>query len=208
MKDTNNEEKEKENIRNSIKNNNNNSFKEKNIEENGKKCDENSNNSKNIKSFEEDEENENEDFKIEEYEEKHLNSIMNMKNTHSITNSNSAMNINNIIIEENIDTNKNVMTLGKEIQSNSEIGSLMNSKTSIPTKEKRFIKKLLGEHKLDHFDTSNITDMNNIGFNKDNGEITWKCPRCGYCTFNLWDLLADNGKMIDNFDISGCGCCK
>jgi hypothetical protein len=126
LKDTKNEEKEKENLRNSIKNKNNNSFKEKNIEENGKKCDENSNNSKNIKSFEDDEENENEDFKIEEYEEKHLNSIMNLKNTHSLANSNSAMNINNIIIEENIVNKKNVMTLGKEIQSNSEAGSLMN----------------------------------------------------------------------------------
>ena len=38
--------------------------------------------------------------------------------------------------------------------------------------------------------------------------ISWKCHKCGYCTYYLWDLLADKGKMIDKFDISGCGCCK
>ena len=152
---------EKESKRNSIKNNNNdNSFKEKNIEENDKKHEENSNNSKNINSFEEDEENENEDFKIEEYEEKHLNSIMNMKNTHSIANSNSAININNIIIEENLVGNKNVMTLGKEIQSNSEVGSLMNSKTSIPSKEKRFIKIEAGLEKLCRIFFRNLENKN------------------------------------------------
>ena len=88
------------------------------------------------------------------------------------------------------------------------IQELLNETKNMSKDEiEKFIRKLLTEHKLDHFDTSNITDMNNIGFNKDNGEITWKCPRCGYCTFYLWDLLADNGKMIDNFDISGCGIC-
>ena len=141
-------------------NNNINSYKEENFEENGKKCDENSNNSKNIKSFEDDEENENEDFKIEEYEEKHLNSIMNLKNTHSIANSNSALNINNIIIEENIVNKKNVMTLGKEIQSNSEAGSLMNSKTSIPSKEKRFIKIEAGLEKLCRIFFRNLENKN------------------------------------------------
>ncbi len=70
-----------------------------------------------------------------------------------------------------------------------------------------YITELLKERKLDNFDTYDITDMNDISFNKENGEITWKCPRCGYCTFYLWDLLADNGKMIDNFNISGCGLC-
>lgn len=161
LKDSKNEK--KENIKSSIKNenNNNNSFKEKIIEENDKKADENSNNSNNIiKSFEDDEENENEDFKIEEYEEKHLNSIMNMKNTHSIANSNSAININNIIIEENIANNKNIMTLGKEIQSNSEVGSLMNSKTSIPSKEKRFIKIEAGLEKLCRIFFRNLENKN------------------------------------------------
>lgn len=160
LKEPKNEEKEKENRGNSIKNNNNNSFKEKNIEENDKKCNENCIDNKNINSFEEDEENENEDFKIEEYEEKHINSIMNMKNTNSIANSNSAMNINNIIIEENEANNKNVMTLGKEIQSNSEVGSLMNSKPSMPSKEKRFIKIEVGLEKLCRIFFRNLENKN------------------------------------------------
>ena len=70
-----------------------------------------------------------------------------------------------------------------------------------------YIKDLLKQHKLDSFDTSDITDMNNIGFNKETGELSWNCTRCGYCTCDLWDLLANKGKMIDKFDISGCGYC-
>ena len=85
---------------------------------------------------------------------------MNMKNTHSIANSNSAININNIIIEENIANNKNIMTLGKEIQSNSEVGSLMNSKTSIPSKEKRFIKIEAGLEKLCRIFFRNLENKN------------------------------------------------
>lgn len=70
-----------------------------------------------------------------------------------------------------------------------------------------FINKLLKEHKLDNFDPCAITDMNNITFNKENGELTWQCPRCGYCTYHLWNLLENKGKMIDNFNISGCSLC-
>ena len=72
----------------------------------------------------------------------------------------------------------------------------------------KYIKELLKEHKLDQFDPSDITVMNNIGFNKENGELNWNCTRCGNCTCNLFDLLVDKGKMIENFDISGCGYCK
>lgn len=70
-----------------------------------------------------------------------------------------------------------------------------------------YIKKLLKEHKLDSFDLLEISDMNNIAFNKENGEITWKCFSCSYCVYDLWDLLANNGKMIEYFDTYGCGLC-
>ena len=71
-----------------------------------------------------------------------------------------------------------------------------------------YIKNLLNEHKLSSFDPSEISDMKDISFNRENGELNWKCYRCGYCTCNLWDILENNGKMINNFDISGCGYCK
>ena len=130
-------------IVNEITNNNN-------KENNDNKIDINNNINKNIEMLEEeDEENENEDFKIEEYEEKHINSIMNLnKNTNSIINSNSSMNINNIIIEEKNILNNNLLTIGKEIQTNSEVCSLANSKISLPKKEKNFRKIEAGLEKL------------------------------------------------------------
>ena len=72
-----------------------------------------------------------------------------------------------------------------------------------------FIKKLLEEHKLDSFDTSEINEITLIGFDPITGELTWKCYRCGYCCVYLWDLLADKGKMLDKFNsgYSGCGFC-
>lgn len=99
------------------------------------------------------------------------------------------------------------------IEDNKEKKSLLNkllkdTKKMNKDEIEKYVNKLLKEHKLDNFDTSDITDMNVITFNKDNGEITWKCHKCGYCTSYLWDLLADKGKMIDKFDISGCGYCK
>ena len=100
-------------------------------------------------------------------------------------------------------------TTEKHDDNSYSIQELLDETKNMPKDEiEKFIKKLLAEHKLEHFDTSNITNMNNIAFRKDYGQITWKCVRCGYCTCNLWDLLANNGKMIDNFDISGCGFCK
>ena len=92
------------------------------------------------------EENENEDFKIEEYEEKHIDSIMNLNKN----NSNSLLNTNNINNEEKIDSNNNIITIGKEIYNNSEVGSLMNSKMSINSNStnKRIIKIEKGLEKL------------------------------------------------------------
>ena len=128
----------------SIKNNNSN---EKNFDEKKNKVDiDNKNNDINIKKnidlFEEIEDNENEDFKIEEYEEKHINSIINInKNYNSSNNSNTIMNINNLIAE----------TLGKEIPTHSDACSLMNSKMSLNSgnsKNTHFRKIEVGLEKL------------------------------------------------------------
>jgi len=71
-----------------------------------------------------------------------------------------------------------------------------------------YIKKLIKEHKLDEFKTTDITDMNNLSFDKETGELSWKCNIHGNCSCNLWNLLENKGKMISNFDYSGCGYCK
>ena len=97
--------------------------------------DNNINNNKNIEMLEDEEENENEDFKIEEYEENHINSIINIsKNNNSINNSNSNLNFNNNINEE--ENENNITTNGKEIPTNSEACSLLNSKMSLNTNKK------------------------------------------------------------------------
>ena len=96
---------------------------------------------KNMEIFVEGEENENEDFKIEEYEERHIDSLLNLnKNSNIINNSNSATNINNILIEENLRQDNKLVTLGKEDQPKSDRFSLKNSKMSINSKEKHFFK--------------------------------------------------------------------
>ena len=71
-----------------------------------------------------------------------------------------------------------------------------------------YIKDLLEGHKLDKLNVLDITDMNNISFNSKTGEINWKCNKHGNCSCELWDLLENKGKMISNFDFSGCGYCK
>ena len=120
--------KEKNNL-NSIEKNNEDKI---NIKED---LDNNINNNKNIEMLEEEDENENEDFKIEEYEENHINSIINInKNNNSINNSNSNLIINNNINEEEI--NNNITTNGKEIPTNSEACSLINSKMTLNSNKK------------------------------------------------------------------------
>lgn len=122
-------------------------------------------------------------------------------------------NISEIVLSDKTEVSKNafeknVMEIIKNTNKNTKLDSntydleyLLNETREKKIEEiEKYIKDLLKEHKLDKFDTSDITDLNTIGFNKDTGEITWKCHKCGYCTFYLWDLLADNGKMIDNFN--------
>ena len=111
---------------------------------------------------------------------------------------------------------KNVMNIIKSSSKNSkskeEIYNLdyLLQKTSKMKKEeiKSFIKELLSENKLDSFDTSDITNMTNINFNPKTGILSWKCHRHGSCSCELCDLLEDKGRMITNFDFSGCGFCK
>ena len=106
---------------------------------------------KNINNMlEEAEENENEDFKIEEYEEKHINSIINLNKNNNLINSNSTININTILNEEKINGINNFTTIGKEIPTNSEACSLLNSKMSLNsnTKKTHFKKIEIGLEKL------------------------------------------------------------
>ena len=49
--------------------------------------------------------------------------------------------------------------------------------------------------------------MNSISFNKNNGELSWKCFKHGYCTCNLYDLFLNENEMLNNFD-NGCGYCE
>ena len=131
-----NNNKEKDNQENSIKNNDKENMDKKPIKIN--------NNELLVE-----EENENEDFKIEEYEEEHIDSIMNL-NKNNLINSNSLMNMKNIVNEEKIDSYNNLITIGKEIPNNSEVGSLMNSKMSINSNSnnKKIIKIEKGLEKL------------------------------------------------------------
>ena len=71
-----------------------------------------------------------------------------------------------------------------------------------------YIKELIKSKKLDNFDTSDITNMNDIKYDKKTGQLSWKCTRCGVCTCDLWDIVNNKGKMINSFNISGCGYCK
>ena len=137
-----------------IKKSNNSNSKNSNDKNNKEDMENNASTSnKNAELFEEMEDNENEDFKIEEYEEKHINSIMNInKNNNSINNSNSLLNLNNIIAE----------TLGKEIPTNSEACSLMNSKMSLNSnpKNKEFRKIEVGLEKLCRLFFKKVKDSN------------------------------------------------
>ena len=108
----------------------------------------NNNFNKNLEIFLEEDENENEDFKVEEYEERHIDSLLNLKNSNIINNSNSAMNINNIIIEENLRQDNKIVTLGKEDQLKADPVPLNNSKMSLKSNEKHFLKIGEGLEKL------------------------------------------------------------
>jgi hypothetical protein len=103
----------------------------------------NNNLNKNMEIFEE-EENENEDFKIEEYEEKHVDSILNLnKNIIVLNNSNSGININNIINQENSRKDNNVeCTYGKEDKPKTEAFPLNNSKKRHYLKIEKGLEKL------------------------------------------------------------------
>ena len=72
----------------------------------------------------------------------------------------------------------------------------------------KFIKQLLKAHELDSFDSSDITDMNNIYFDVESGKLTWKCFTHGFSSCYLWDIFKDNCKMLDNFYLTGCGYCE
>ena len=143
----------------------------------------NNNVNKNIEVFGEEEENENEDFKIEEYEEKHIDSIININKITNLIN-NSNLNINNNINDANgakinINNNNNnnyITTLGKEISNNSEASSLMNSKMSLNSNVKQvkkvpFRKIEIGLEKLCRIFFRNLEMRNNMIDNKNNKHI-------------------------------------
>ncbi len=136
----------------------------------------NNNFNKNLEIFLEEDENENEDFKVEEYEERHIDSLLNLKNSNIINNSNSAMNINNIIIEENLRQDNKIVTLGKEDQLKADPVSLNNPKMSLKTNEKHFLKIGEGLEKLCRIFFRNL-EKKNAEINRKNMEKELKIKK-------------------------------
>ena len=136
----------------------------------------NNNFNKNLEIFLEEDENENEDFKVEEYEERHIDSLLNLKNSNIINNSNSAMNINNIIIEENLRQDNKIVTLGKEDQLKADPVPLNNSKMSLKSNEKHFLKIGEGLEKLCRIFFRNL-EKKNAEINRKNMEKELKIKK-------------------------------